>query len=640
MKQPSLRRAVLLAGLFLVGFQVSVASNPSLNASPRMLLMIFLILDMLFVVFGRVSRVNRPSQRELFSVPVSLSVFLAASLVSLGVIGLSGYSPLSELGLQEYGYGYGYGYGFPGLVSESPPQTPSTHSPPPGTPQLLQNAESHLAGSVAVHVLPASSAQINRDDSPLALSPTSSSILIPVKLYGVAPWTLAYSHTSLDGLVRVHSLAISADLATSYLSSSPRSNSYSHAHSNSNQNKNSVLNPQSPPEARRPRSVTHAISVSEPGVYSLLTIIDATGFKDSIPPANVTVLLAPEAVVEEGPDEREIDKDSTPLKARKKNKFGSFDTSLTLESTHCPSPKSTRIHFRVFGLPPLQLYYLRQIGDTETVVALDNIGASKSAYDESTGVPIFHSISVEIDAPLDISGTTHIYRIVRVSDAANNTVNYEAINDSFLRGGLNMAATNVITSPRTGDQVLLTVSSIPTVRFAHSCENVHVRHGMDDVVKMDLELKGSEPFAVTYRYSNKDGADDIHTLDVRQSGTLQFTQPGMYTLLSISESYCQGYILSPTSCVVSTRYPPTISISATPREETCVGTTGFEVELQITGELPFWVEYVEHFAGRATRRRITQILKQRYLLEVRPERAGEYRYEFVKVFLFSFSILG
>ncbi|KAJ3379442.1 hypothetical protein HDU84_006688 [Entophlyctis sp. JEL0112] len=106
--------------------------------------------------------------------------------------------------------------------------------------------------------------------------------------------------------------------------------------------------------------------------------------------------------------------------------------------------------------------------------------------------------------------------------------------------------------------------------------------------------------------------------------------PGIYILTSVKDAYCQGSIQVPSETLVQQTYPPTISIMAESIEQSCVGTVGALVNVSLTGDAPFWIDYDEIFRGVRTRRSVI-VDKLRETLRFRPALAGRYVYEFQAV---------
>jgi hypothetical protein len=162
----------------------------------------------------------------------------------------------------------------------------------------------------------------------------------------------------------------------------------------------------------------------------------------------------------------------------------------------------------------------------------------------------------------------------------------------------------------------------------------------DQSLKLPISLSGFGPWNVQIARYNSDkdleaGEEAIEEFPLRdwdsQNLQVPISKPGLYVLKSVSDAFCEGHIDLPSStCLIQQKYPPTISVAAEPIEQSCVGAIGALVNVSLTGDPPFWIDYDEVYKNSRTRRTI-RLNKLRDTLSFKPSLPGTYVYEFKMV---------
>ncbi|KAI8920706.1 hypothetical protein BC831DRAFT_477489 [Entophlyctis helioformis] len=275
--------------------------------------------------------------------------------------------------------------------------------------------------------------------------------------------------------------------------------------------------------------------------------------------------------------------------------------------------------------------------------------ATKESLDADTQALIQASRRTTTTVPVAFKvdqSTVHLFRIARVIDGFNNSIDYQTYSRLALPEPFQKSTTATLDDA--GDHFVVTGRAHPAVRL-DECDGLKIRAG--NPAYLGLRFDGVAPFEVAMHHTGQRDGAPINEVD-RVAGILdahvhyQITEPGLYELDSVSDAYCPGSISLPASCQVQQVMPPTMTLSSAPIEEKCLGAVGASVNLTFTGEPPFQVEYVEERsvivgdkrgAGGATRagpvlhRRehtLRSIDKPRRSLVLSPSEPGMYQYTF------------
>jgi nucleoporin POM152 len=106
------------------------------------------------------------------------------------------------------------------------------------------------------------------------------------------------------------------------------------------------------------------------------------------------------------------------------------------------------------------------------------------------------------------------------------------------------------------------------------------------------------------------------------------SEPGLYTLKTISSGSCDGEVREPSSCLLLNALEPQLAIRAEPIPDKCAGNSiGLRVDLDLIGTPPFIVRYnVE--TGNTIRTETLRISSLRQQIELLPKEAGKHKYIF------------
>ncbi|KAJ3413508.1 hypothetical protein HDV05_007891 [Chytridiales sp. JEL 0842] len=451
---------------------------------------------------------------------------------------------------------------------------------------------SHIIGSHIVHVVPPTIIKLNPNKTNFCISPSYQPTLsIPFTIKGTPPWSVDYIKVGFDGTIeRFENVSIA---------------------------------PPSGSKAGRQMG-TFDIPVTEPGVYQITAVRESNGVKGRIIPSVAEVSLCPDArwMLTEDGGERTVDR--------------------CVDGNY---------HFEVelVGAPPLRATYSRRVGKDEVFITVDT--SEMQDVDDATaqtfqaaeeldaelkarvmeGRP--RSFRVPSDIKLESSGP-HFFKILSVADARNNTVIFDESGLQTRHFG------NVIRSDRSSpDSFIIDSHPHPSAHFG-KCDSIKLRVGSEyeTEARLPVYLDGSGPWTVvlgradTVDEYEQGISKDEFTLDKWEHKGVEIpvAKHGVYFLKSVSDVYCPGKVELPKTCLIQQSLPPTIKVSAEPIEQSCVGAIGALVNVSLTGEPPFWIEYDEIY-GNVRVGRTAHLTKLRDTLSFKPSLPGTYIYEFKMV---------
>ncbi|CAM1503782.1 Fc.00g013730.m01.CDS01 [Cosmosporella sp. VM-42] len=109
------------------------------------------------------------------------------------------------------------------------------------------------------------------------------------------------------------------------------------------------------------------------------------------------------------------------------------------------------------------------------------------------------------------------------------------------------------------------------------------------------------------------------------------SEPGLYTLKSVSSGSCQGQVDEPSSCLLLNPLEPHLAIRTEDIPDKCAGNSiGLRVDLDLVGTPPFLVRYDVISSGHVDKRthKVTGLRSQ---LELVPKTAGHHKYVFTSI---------
>ncbi|KAJ3333965.1 hypothetical protein HDU76_000097 [Blyttiomyces sp. JEL0837] len=447
-------------------------------------------------------------------------------------------------------------------------------------PSDLSNS-THIVGSHIVKVLPPTQIKLNPNGTHYCILPNTERafIDIPVLIKGSPPWQIDYESVDSAGVVtRFENITVKPG-----------------------------------PEGMSPgRLTTSSIRVDQPGIYAITSIRENIGGEGKVFKSFAEVVQCPEAkwFIENDPLGRTVDK--------------CLDDSYEFAVD-------------VAGTPPLLVAFAKD--DTYHVLNTedfrdDNAEAEQQLDVSEDGVPILASpITFRLKSSMKMESVgPHPFKLLYVTDGRNNTVMYTDLERQV--PGL----TNAIREPKV-DRFFVDTHGQPTGRF-QNCDSVKIKvgHKSQSSVNLHIHLDGEGPWTISYALAGsledmeRKNYDDVKTIEAWESKVLEIPvqEAGVYALQSVSDRYCRGSVGLPDLCLVQQTFPPSIEIAAEPIEQICVGAIGASVNISLTGDAPFWIEYDEIYENQRTRQR-NQILKLRDTLELKPSNPGTYVYEFKSV---------
>ncbi|WQF78402.1 hypothetical protein CDEST_03416 [Colletotrichum destructivum] len=107
------------------------------------------------------------------------------------------------------------------------------------------------------------------------------------------------------------------------------------------------------------------------------------------------------------------------------------------------------------------------------------------------------------------------------------------------------------------------------------------------------------------------------------------SEPGLYTLKSVSSGSCEGEVQEPSSCLLLNPLEPQLSIRSEEIPDKCAGNSvGLRVDLDLIGTPPFVVRYDVVDEQLKTRHESVKVEGLRQQVELRPTAAGHHKYIF------------
>ncbi|CAG8786287.1 11339_t:CDS:2, partial [Racocetra persica] len=187
-------------------------------------------------------------------------------------------------------------------------------------------------------------------------------------------------------------------------------------------------------------------------------------------------------------------------------------------------------------------------------------------------------------------------KVLQLQDVLNNTVIYKNDQD-----------TNV--------NVRFSVYTRPTAKPW----NVKLGYWPEDIAESDdAIIKPIEEF-------------DIIINNPDTENVIKVQKPGMYRLLSVTDSKCSGQILAPSFKNVILAHPPTVKLDAIPiPADDCPGEVGVEVILSLTGIPPWHIEY-SIISQNKEKKDYVKIEKSRHSMIIKPTTSGQYEYRFFRL---------
>lgn len=315
-------------------------------------------------------------------------------------------------------------------------------------------------------------------------------------------------------------------------------------------------------------------------------------------------------------------------------------------------------YLKVEATPPLKIRYSKMVNrdDHEHAVlsihpdslisplASERASGALVSLEPSTVVDVSWARSQTIKIPLNESlgvGGGWRYTVDEVHDACGNVRNYsqERTNDHGQQKPL---------KPNHLEQRFW-VHERPKVALSNydSQHPVKVARGKSKPLALEISATGSgnlvgatstlsywftpeEDLVVDQKHSSTAELKEVVLKDASRG--LEVRDPGLYTLQSIKTQFCGGEVIEPSSCLLLNPPEPDLTISSENIPDKCAGNSiGLLVDLGLIGTPPFQVSYTTYQAGSGITPKIEQINRFHSQLELKPQHAGHYKYQFTSI---------
>ncbi|KAG0224346.1 hypothetical protein BGW41_005153 [Actinomortierella wolfii] len=441
----------------------------------------------------------------------------------------------------------------------------------------------HLLGKYTLLLKPYSSAEFNREGRCYCIPRNSGFLMdkpeIPLIFNGSEPYSLSYSFTSFNtGVTTVRNL-------TGPFGDSSK-------------------------EFRKTRSnlddgIVFALQAKEPGAYRIERALDAERGEIRVSKNEAYVVTCPEAHL---PGYKE-------------------------PTDMCTSKGDADIPITVWGLPPWRVTYQRRsLGakqeTQELVIESEPPGYTSpflpgwfegDASNYTWAKP--RELDLTASLGLGIPGEYH-FAVSEVRDGCGNKVNYQALRAQD-KIETEVKKVHVHSRP--------TVSATCDPRKPIKIVDLH-----ESSAKIGLNVRhGEAPYTIRYTHQKDDLDKPVFQNDVVLKNLddphLTVRKSGLYNIISIADKYCNGTVELPSDCEVAVASKPTVDISATAIEDQCAGAIGLTVVATFTGEGPWTLCYDIYRNDNFMQNVCKNSAKPRLTLELKPEFAGLYRYDFKTV---------
>lgn len=245
-----------------------------------------------------------------------------------------------------------------------------------------------------------------------------------------------------------------------------------------------------------------------------------------------------------------------------------------------------------------------------------------------------------IKVPLNESmtpGGLWIYSIDEIHDATGNIANFSARGED---------GEHIYPKGRHLEQGFM-VHERPLVQLV-GCDSrnpLMVAHGKTTQLPVNYLYTGKIPdrtsHTISWKFSPLDSltASGDHgnqvTIEDYTAKTAQNTptirDAGLYTLVGVKSTYCEGEIREPASCLLLNPPEPSLSITSENINDKCAGNSiGLLVDLDLIGTPPFVVRYdISTKSGTLSEQ--VHVSGLRHQLELKPRDAGHFTYHFTSI---------
>lgn len=300
---------------------------------------------------------------------------------------------------------------------------------------------------------------------------------------------------------------------------------------------------------------------------------------------------------------------------------------------YCAGDKET-LQIEVMGVPPLNIEYKKKLSGQELKLKLNRIqpdefdsplqrlpdglhSADPSFFTAQNGDTYDWAAVQHLKVPLNLtfeSSSRQEFQLEKVVDGAGNEFDLSHL------------------APQS-----FVVHGHPTAKFQCSqTDPVNLLIGAKSA-QLPIRIEGTGPFHLEYNYSAEEGASSRNVKLNSGENSISVYAPGEYNLLSISDKYCPGHVMFPSTCQVVQPELPSVKLHATPIASECAGDSevGMKFVAEFLGAPPYVLEYVvTKQNGRSktvVERKREYIDRSRHIFSYLPSSSGEYTYEFTSL---------
>lgn len=299
----------------------------------------------------------------------------------------------------------------------------------------------------------------------------------------------------------------------------------------------------------------------------------------------------------------------------------------------------------VEGTPPLKIKYSRKINGNDDGFSFQSIqpeGLVSPLMKQQGSGPLIDPrnvdmswarpqiVRVPLNESLGSSGTWS-YSIEEVHDACGNVVTYSPLDDATMKNG-----------PQQGRE--FTVLERPRISMQGCNQQKYLQVAKHKTMPLPLNLvapNSDAPYSLQYTFTphgtGKEGSEKAlesfkEAILNAESQRFEISEPGWYSLTSISGAHCSGDILEPASCLLHNPPEPELAIRSERIFDKCANNPiGFTVDLDLIGTPPFRIQYsVENGKSKPVIKTET-VNGLRGQMSLVPTEAGHYRYKFLKI---------
>ena len=474
----------------------------------------------------------------------------------------------------------------------------SERSVKPGA--ILHNA-SLILGKQIINILPEGSAILNPDKQPFCLSSTISQLEIPILINQTEPIEMEVLRIDVDTNVN-ETITIKRKELGKMLSTARKIAKKSAK----------TLDPDDP--------LTLRYTVKKPGVYLLTKVLDQSKLQVRPRASSVVVATCPQARV----------------KATANSRCRNDLSNMALEVEGTP-PLSIRYRLAVNGEPRggTQFQNLQPDDHISPLSRHTSQALVKSGREDiSWARP--QIITVPLNETVTTSGLWE-YEVEEVKDGLGNLVNFAALDEderpkhkaTGIRQSFEVHERPVIylkgCSPQNPIKVAKhNVEQLPVVYSSTSKHAIEAQHVISYLFTPEQDI-------VANGYHSPDAKLKTETMKTARAQPL-ISEPGLYTLKSVSTGFCEGEVLEPMSCLLQNPPEPGLILSSDDIVDKCAGNPiGLRVSLDLVGSPPFTIFYTEYINGRKNKGKSMQVATLRSTQDFTPSEAGHYKYTFDRI---------